>query len=87
SQLGLTMHQPQTGVLRPTLIMGFGSFGRRALLELRCRFLDRFGDLSKIPLVHFLYVDTDSDAVRNAARGTTEVSALPNEVYHLPLQP
>jgi hypothetical protein len=87
SQLGLTMHQPQTGVLRPTLILGFGAFGRRALLELRCRFLDRFGDLSKIPLIHFLYVDTDSDAVRNAVRGTTEVSALPNEVCHLPLQP
>jgi serine/threonine protein kinase len=87
SQLGLTMHQPQTGVLRPTLILGLGSFGRRALLELRCRFLDRFGDLSKIPLVHFLYVDTDSDAVRNAARGSMDVSALPNEVYHLPLQP
>ncbi len=87
SQLGLTMHQPQTGVLRPTVVLGVGSFGRRALLELRCRFLDRFGELSKIPLVQFLYADVDSEAVRNASRGLSDVSALPNEVCHLPLQP
>jgi eukaryotic-like serine/threonine-protein kinase len=87
SQLGLTMHQPQTGVLRPTIIIGLGNFGRRALLELRCRFLDRFGELSKIPLIQFLYAEVDSEAVRNASRGLTEVSALNNEVCHLPLQP
>jgi hypothetical protein len=87
SQLGLTMHQPQTGVLRPTVVLGVGGFGRRALLELRCRFLDRFGELSKIPLVQFLYADIDSEAVRNASRGLSDVAALPNEVCHLPLQP
>ena len=36
-----------TGALRPTMVIGLGAFGRRALLELRCRFLDRFGDLDK----------------------------------------
>jgi serine/threonine protein kinase len=45
SQLGMTVAQPQTGSLRPTVVIGIGSFGRRALQELRCRFLDRFGDL------------------------------------------
>src|SRR5438876_3803258 len=87
SELGLMMHQPQTGVLRPTVVLGLGSFGRRALLELRCRFLDRFGELSKIPSIQFLYADTDSEAVRNASRAVSEVAALPNEVCHLPLQP
>jgi serine/threonine protein kinase len=87
SQLGLTMHQPQTGVLRPTVVLGLGAFGRRALLELRCRFLDRFGELSKIPSIHFLYADADSEAVRNASRAISEVAALANEVCHLPLQP
>src|SRR5438105_1317142 len=48
SQLGMTLHQPQTGTLRPTVIVGIGGFGRRTLMELRCRFLDRFGDLAKI---------------------------------------
>jgi hypothetical protein len=87
SELGLTMHQPQTGVLRPTVLLGLGGFGRRALLELRCRFLDRFGELSKIPSIHFLYADSDSEAVRNASRSNSDVAALPNEVCHLPLQP
>ena len=65
----MTVPQPQTGSLRPTLIIGVGGFGRKALLELRCRFLDRFGDLDKLPLFRFLYIDTDADAVKAAARG------------------
>jgi hypothetical protein len=87
SHLGMTVAQPQTGALRPTVVIGVGSFGRRALLELRCRFLDRFGDLDKVPLVRFLYVDTDSDAVKAAQRGSPEVAFKSGEVYHLPLQP
>src|SRR5262249_54397672 len=57
----------------------------RALQELRCRFLDRFGDLDKIPLVRFLYLDTDADAVKSATRGAPEVALRNSEVYHLPL--
>jgi serine/threonine protein kinase len=87
SQLGMTVAQPQTGSLRPTLVVGIGSFGRRALLELRCRLLDRFGDLEKVPLLRFLYVDTDTDACRAATRGAPEVAFKQHEVYHLPLQP
>jgi serine/threonine protein kinase len=86
SALGLTVAQPQTGALRPTLILGLGAFGRQALIELRCRFLDRFGDLSKIPLLRFLCVDPDQEAVNKALRGAPEVAFSPNEVYHLPLQ-
>jgi serine/threonine protein kinase len=87
SQLGITMHQPQKGTLRPTLILGIGGFGRRALMELRCRFLDRFGDLSRVPLLRFVYVDSDGDAVRGAVRPTSDVAFQPHEAYHLPLQP
>src|SRR6202011_6411342 len=54
---------------------------------LRCRFLDRFGDLNKISLHHFLYIDPDPEAVRAAVRGAPEVAFSPQEVYHLPLQP
>jgi len=85
--VGMTMQQPTTGALRPTLIIGLGNFGRRAVLELRCRFLDRFGELNKIPLVQFLYVDSDREAIRNAERGSPEVACSTNELYHLPLQP
>lgn len=87
SRLGITVHQPDTGALRPAVILGVGGFGRKALLELRCRFLDRFGDLSKLPVFRFLYVDTDAEAVQHAVRGTPEVALGRDEVYHLPLQP
>ncbi len=86
SKLGITVAQPQTGALRPTLVIGVGALGRRALLELRCRFLDRFGDMSKLPLLRFLYIDCDPDAVKAAVRGSPEVALQPHEVYPLPLQ-
>src|SRR6266545_140458 len=87
SEMGMTIAQPQTGALRPTLIIGIGGFGRKALLELRCRFLDRFGDLAKVPLLRFLCLDTDPEAVNTAVRGAPEVALSRTEVHHLPLQP
>src|SRR5207244_6939434 len=86
SRLGITQAQPETGALRPTIIVGLGGFGRRALRELRCRFLDHLGDLNKIPLLRFLYIDSDPEAVQAALRGTPEVAFSRNDVYHLPLQ-
>jgi hypothetical protein len=86
SRLGITQAQPETGALRPTIVVGLGGFGRRALRELRCRFLDHLGDLNKLPLLRFLYVDPDPEALQGALRGTAEVAFLRNEVYHLPLQ-
>src|SRR5205807_9578216 len=79
SELGFTAALPQTGTLRPTLIIGLGSLGRRALMELRCRLLDRFGDLSKLPILRFLYVDTDKDALIQAQRGAAEISLHASE--------
>jgi serine/threonine protein kinase len=87
SDLGVTVAQPDTGSLRPTLIVGLGTFGRKAIMELRCRFLDRFGDLNKLPLLHFLYLDTDQEAGQVACTGTHQVALSRNDYYHLPLQP
>ncbi len=82
SQLGLTMALPETGAVRPTLLIGLGSMGRRALMELRCRLLDRFGDLDKVPLFRFLYIDTDADACQaspacRSRTGLQEPRSLP----------
>lgn len=87
SDLGVTVAQPESGSLRPTLIIGVGTFGRKAITELRCRFLDRFGDLSKLPLLRFLYLDTDPDAASAAMYGSPQVALSRNEYYPLPLQP
>jgi serine/threonine protein kinase len=86
SDLGVTVPAPETGALRPTLIIGLGSFGRKAILELRCRLMDRFGDLSKLPLVRFLAIDPDPDAATHAVRGAPQVALTRNEVVNLPLQ-
>lgn len=75
------------GVLRPTLYVGIGTFGRHALLELRTRLLDRFGDLGQLPAVRFLYLDSDPDASQKATAGTSEVVLNAGEVFPMPLQP
>lgn len=85
--LGKTMAQLEVGILRPTLLIGLGSFGRRALLDLRCRLLDRFGDLSQVPIFRFLYVDSDPEAVHKALHEAPEVALSSTEVFPLPLQP
>src|SRR5207248_1212666 len=72
AELGMTVAQPMTGALRPTLIIGLGGFGRKALLELRCRFLS---------------IDSYPEAVNTAVRGAPEVALSRSEVHHLPLQP
>src|SRR5205085_1157343 len=72
--------------VRPTLFVGVGGFGLQALLELRCRLLDRFGDLRRLPAFRFLYLDADPAAVEKATAGTTEVVLDPDEVFALPLQ-
>jgi eukaryotic-like serine/threonine-protein kinase len=87
SQLGVTVPHPESGALRPTIIVGLGAFGRKALLELRCRLLDRFGDLSKLSLVRFLCIDVDPDAANVAVRGAPQVALARSEFLPLPLQP
>ncbi|MCI0682858.1 MAG: protein kinase [Gemmataceae bacterium] len=86
SDMGVTVPQPDHGALRPTLIIGLGAFGRKAILELRCRFLDRFGDLSKLSLVRFLCIDSDPEAVNIAVRGAPQVALARSEFQPLPLQ-
>lgn len=87
SDLGVTACHPQTGALRPTLLIGAGGIGRRVLMEIRCRILDRFGDLRRAPIFRFLYVDPDGDAVKQSMRGDPEIALDTSEVYHLSLQP
>jgi serine/threonine protein kinase len=76
-----------TGIVRPTLVVGVGAFGRHALLGLRSRLLDRFGDLERLPSFRFLYLDSDPDALQKATAGTSEVALSSAEVFPLPLQP
>jgi serine/threonine protein kinase len=82
-----TARPDDTGVLRPTVLIGIGSFGRRALQEIRCRLTDRVGDVAQVPSFRFLYVDCDPDAVQKAVGAPPDVALAPDEVFHVPLQP
>lgn len=77
----------ETGVLRPTILIGVGSFGRRALQEIRCRLTDRLGDIAQVPTFRFLYVDCDPEAAAKAISAPTDVALTPDEVFPVPLQP
>jgi eukaryotic-like serine/threonine-protein kinase len=87
ARIGMTLSLPESGALRPTLVLGVGNFGRLALQDLHCRFMDRFGGLNKLPLVRFLYVDSDPEAVRAAVRELADAGGSPEDVCHLALQP
>ncbi len=77
----------ESGVLRPTILIGIGSFGRRALQEVRRRLTDRLGELSQIPAFRFLYVDCDPEALSKALAAPAECMLHSEEVFITPLQP
>jgi eukaryotic-like serine/threonine-protein kinase len=85
--LSLTAPQKEKGILRPTILIGIGSFGRRALQEIRCRLTDRVGDVTQVPCFRFLYVDCAPDAVAKAISAPRDAALGPDEVFHAPLQP
>ncbi|HEX4610657.1 MAG TPA: tubulin-like doman-containing protein, partial [Urbifossiella sp.] len=85
--LSTSVPQKEIGVLRPTVLVGVGSFGRRALQEIRCRLIDRVGDVTQVPVFRFLYVDCDPDAATKAVSAPPDVALSPDEVFPVPLQP
>jgi hypothetical protein len=85
--LSTTTAKRDVGILRPTILLGIGSFGRRALQEIRCRLTDRVGDVSQVPSFRFLYVDCDPDALNKAISAPPDVALDPDDVFQVPLQP
>jgi serine/threonine protein kinase len=86
ARLSVTVAQPATGSLRPALVIGLGKYGAEALQALRCRVIDRFGTLAKLPLLRFLCIDSDAETLNAALLGPPEQALSNNEVFHLPLQ-
>lgn len=86
SRLSVTVAQPLSGSLRPTLIVGLGGFGKQAVLALRTRIIDRFGSLEKLPLLRYLVIDSDAESLNQALNGPPEQSLSQSEMQYLPLQ-
>lgn len=47
--------------ITPTVVIGLGGSGKDALLMLRRKFFDRFGDLADFPVVSYAFIDTDQN--------------------------
>jgi len=56
------------GSLRPTLVVGLGQAGLRVLQRLRFDLTERYGPPDYTPAVRTLFIDTDPDALDDAAR-------------------
>ncbi len=78
--------RPEEGVLRPAILIGIGSFGRRALTQVRGRLLDRVGEPALVPCFRFLHLDADPEDARRPATGG-DGALLPEQSFYAPLQP
>jgi hypothetical protein len=70
----------------PTLVLGIGGTAARILSHLRRRWHDRLGDLTAVPALQLLLLDTDSTALVAASRGEHAASLANSETLALPLR-
>lgn len=77
---------PAEYCFRPTLFLGIGGTASRTLQLLRRRLNDRFDDLSAVPSLKMLLLDTDVKALAQASRNDKATTLRPNETIALPLR-
>ncbi|HEV3446993.1 MAG TPA: tubulin-like doman-containing protein, partial [Gemmataceae bacterium] len=83
--LPLTKPAADTG-LRPTLLVGIGGIAGWTLRKLRQKLYRRFGDLSVVPALRLLLIDTDRVALQQARQGEIGEALEASETLLLPLQ-
>jgi serine/threonine protein kinase len=72
--------------LQPTLFIGVGGTGARALRRLRRRLRDRFGTETAVPMLQLLLLDTDSKGAYQATQGENGTALADSETMSLPLR-
>ena len=78
---------PDAGILRPAILIGIGSFGSRALQQVRCRMLDRLGQHSSVPCIRYLQIDCDPDAPKKVSASGSDIGLTTEQLFHCPLTP
>jgi eukaryotic-like serine/threonine-protein kinase len=68
------------GLLFPALILGLGQLGLGVLQRLRRKIHAECGSLEQVPNMKLLYVDTDLESLRQAAKGDAAAALTPHEV-------
>lgn len=72
--------------LRPTLWLGIGGTAAPILRHLRRRLHSRFGNLSRLPALQMLLVDTDREAISRAVQGDASQALEACETLVTPLR-
>jgi hypothetical protein len=66
--------------VRPTIIIGIGGSGGDILLRIRKRFFEKYGSLDNIPIVSYLWLDTDTTEKEvGAGKFAEQIRFKPNE--------
>jgi len=78
--------QPEEIGLRPTLVVGLGGTAAKTLQWLHQRLRDRFENLSAVPALQLLLVDTDAHALAQAAHGEDGMGLDPQSSLAMPLR-
>jgi hypothetical protein len=60
----------QTRAIKKTICIGLGGTGRDVLMRIRRFIIDRYGNLSEIPVISFVQIDTDKDSFNSSGLPT-----------------
>jgi serine/threonine protein kinase len=71
---------------RPTLVIGIGGTASHALVRLRRRLGDRFEDISAVPSIATLLLDTDVKTLSQSSQQEEPGALKPHETIALPLR-
>jgi serine/threonine protein kinase len=72
--------------LRPALFIAVGGAAGKALIQLRIRMEERFGELDAGSAMQFLFIDTDAAAMTELIRGRETPLLRPHEALQVPLR-
>ena len=68
------------GILFPALVLGLGQLGLGVLHRLRRKIHVHVGPIEKVPNIKLLYMDTDPESLRRAAKADSAAALTPHEV-------
>jgi len=74
------------GTLFPALVVGLGGVGLTILQQLRTALHKRIGPVDAMPHIRFLHIDTDAEALTDAAQGMPETRVREKEILVARLQ-
>jgi serine/threonine protein kinase len=63
---------PESGILRPALVVGLGRMGLSVIKSLRKEINEQLGHRDNLPHVRLLFIDTDPEAIHLAGQGKAD---------------